>query len=98
MNLLGFNITRRPRSAPAPVQRTLSAEALAWLGGEAAPSAPLLSNAYEQVVWVYRAINAIAEQVANIPFRFSSTVPGNEHVLTSGPLLDFYEKPHPHIN
>jgi len=57
-----------------------------------------LSNAYEQVVWVYRAINAIAEQVANIPFRFSSTVPGNEHVLTSGPLLDFYEKPHPHIN
>jgi HK97 family phage portal protein len=96
MNIFGFTISRTP--APAPIQRTLSAEALAWLSSSAPPSGPILSNAYQQVVWVYRAINAIAEQVANIPFRFSSKAPGSEHVITSGPLPDFYDRPHPHIN
>jgi phage portal protein BeeE len=96
MNIFGFTIGRTPRATP--VQRTLSPEALAWLSSSAPPSTPILSNAYQQVVWVYRAINAIAEQVANIPFRFSSKAPGSEHVITSGPLIDFYDRPHPHIN
>src|SRR5215469_14079524 len=99
MNILGFTISRTPRKPDAPaVQRMLSPESLAWLGGESAPSPPLLSNAYQQVVWVYRAINAIAEQVANVPFRFSSTAPGTENVITSGPLVDFYDRPHTNIN
>ena len=57
-----------------------------------------LSNAYQQVVWVYRAVNALAEQVSNIPFRFSTKTSGGEELITTGPLVDFYNRPHPHIN
>jgi HK97 family phage portal protein len=58
----------------------------------------VLSNAYQQVVWVYRAINALAEQVSNIPFRFSASNSDGERLITTGPLVDFYSRPHPQIN
>ena len=51
-----------------------------------------------QVVWVYRAVNVLAEQVANIPFLFSAGDRGRETLITSGPLLDFYNHPRPNIN
>jgi HK97 family phage portal protein len=70
----------------------------AWLRGEDMPSGPVLSNAYQQVAWVYRAINIIAEQVANIPFLFSHGERGRENLITSGSLHDFYNHPHRHIN
>ncbi len=57
-----------------------------------------MSNAYQQVVWVYRAIGAVAEQVSNIPFRFSSRSGDGQQVITSGPVVDFYNRPHPQIN
>ena len=66
-----------------------------WLRGEGVAAGTQLSNAYEQVVWVYRAINVLAEQVANVPFVFSAGERGNENLITSGPLLDFYARPHP---
>jgi phage portal protein BeeE len=47
---------------------------------------------------MYRAINALAEQVSNIPFRFSTTTSEGEQLITTGPLVDFYNRPHPHIN
>src|SRR6266478_896310 len=93
MKLFGFSITR---SKPAPVTRSF--DTTAWLTGTEQNSAPSLANAYQQVVWVYRAINVLAEQVANIPFLFSSGERGRENLITSGPLLDFYAHPHPHIN
>ena len=104
MNIFGFNISRSPRSAsPArtapPLQRSLSPEAAAWLRGETDDNTgPVMSNAYQQSVWVYRAINVLAEQVANIPFLFSHGERGRENLITSGPLLDFYAHPHPQIN
>jgi len=58
----------------------------------------VLSNAYEQVVWVYRAINVLAEQIGNIPFLFSRGERGRENLITDGPLVDFYDHPHPQIN
>jgi HK97 family phage portal protein len=61
-------------------------------------SGPSFSSAYEQVVWVYRAINVLAEQVANIPFLFSRGERGSETLITSGPLPDFYARPHPQID
>src|SRR5207245_4231276 len=71
----------------------------AWLRGEESePAASVLSNTYQQVVWVYRAINVLAEQVANIPFLFSAGDRGRETLITTGPLLDFYNHPHPQIN
>ena len=50
----------------------LSSAALGWMRGEDPDrGGPALTNAYQQSVWVYRAINVLAEQVANIPFLFS---------------------------
>ena len=87
------------RIISAVARRSLSPAAEAWLHGEdPATNAPVLSNAYQQVVWVYRAINVLAEQIANIPFLFSRGARGRENLITSGPLLNFYARPHPQIN
>ena len=101
MNLFGLNISLSRRSAPAAQPASqLSSQAQAWLRGEDSPTpaAPPLSSAYEQVVWVYRAVNAIAEQIASTPFVFSRGQRGRESLITSGPLLDFYSHPHPRLN
>ena len=97
MKLLGFNIQVSRRAAEVAARKSLSADSAAWLRGEE-PSGPVLSNAYQQVVWVYRAINVLAEQVANVPFRFSVGQADGEQLITEGPLLDFYDRPHPQIN
>jgi hypothetical protein len=75
----------------------LSADSAAWLRGKD-PTGPILCNAYQQVVWVYRAINVLAEQVANVPFRFSIGAAEGDHLITEAPLVDFYDRPHPQIN
>src|SRR5881296_3498812 len=94
MKLFGFNISR---SSSLPVKKSFTPEQ--WLRGEDLDNAgSVLSNAYQQVVWVYRAINVLAEQVANIPFLFSSGDRGRENLITKGPLVDFYNRPHPHLN
>src|SRR2546429_55262 len=94
MKLFGFNISR---SDPPTLRRSFTLEQ--WLRGDDLDSAgSVLSNAYQQVVWVYRAINVLAEQVANIPFLFSAGDRGRETLITTGPLLDFYNHPHPQIN
>ncbi len=98
MNFLGFTITRSSTRTAAPAVRRSLDPVWADGGPGADPPAPSLSNAYHQVVWVYRAINALAEQVANIPFLFSAGPRGRENLITSGPIVDFYKRPHPHIN
>src|SRR6476646_7459968 len=95
MRIFGFNINR----SSTPVEKTFDSFSDSWLRGEAPDHAtPALTNAYEQVVWVYRAINVLAEQIGNIPFLFSSGERGRENLITSGPLLEFYDHPHPHVN
>jgi HK97 family phage portal protein len=105
MKIFGFNITRDSGGQAAAtnqqltLQRTLDPAAAAWLRGEEAEAiGPVLTNAYQQVVWVYRAVNALAEQVANVPFLFSRGERGRENLVTSGPLLDFYARPHPQLS
>src|SRR6266700_2149330 len=101
MNLFGFNITRsRPSTLDTRHStKSLSPEAAAWLRGDTDDNTgPVMSNAYQQSVWVYRAINVLAEQIANIPLLFSTGERGRENLITSGPLLDFYARPHPHVN
>src|SRR5215813_9075786 len=106
MKIFGFNITRDEQTSNNEVAvpegalvRSLDPAAAAWLrGAEPEAAGPVLTNAYQQVVWVYRAINALAEQVANVPFLFSAGERGRENLITSGPLLDFYNRPHPQIN
>src|SRR4051794_6297967 len=94
MKILGFNITRT--APPAPVTRSSPA---AWLSGEDLTNGQqTFCNAFEQVTWVHRAATVLAEQIANIPFRFSRGERGGEHAITSGPLIDFYNQPHPNID
>src|SRR5438105_6150750 len=95
MKIFGFNISRD--SAP-PKRKSVDPEITAWLRGASGQTGAQLDNAYEQVVWVYRAINVLAEQVANIPFLFSTGERGRENLITRGPLIDFYNRPHPQIN
>jgi phage portal protein BeeE len=101
MNLFGLNIhISRNQNSKIKNQKSFSPEALAWLGNvpeDTGHAGSVLINAYEQVVWVYRAINVLAEQIANIPFLFSAGERGRENLITSGPLLDFYNRPHPQI-
>ena len=80
MKLFGFQLNRGRReslptsSVAGPVgaaeSKEMSADAAAWVKGEDLEGITL-TNAYEQVAWVYRAINVLAEQVANVPFRSS---------------------------
>src|SRR5436190_12466516 len=98
MKFLGFNISIH-RDAQRAVTKDATQYALsAGLWPDEGPAGTALSNAYQQVVWVYRAINALAEQVSNIPFRFSTTTAAGEQLITTGPLVDFYSRPHPQIN
>jgi HK97 family phage portal protein len=96
MKLFGLNISK---AQPPTVAKSFPT-AGGWLSGQDLDNGggSVLSNAYQQVVWVYRAINALADQVANIPFLFSAGERGRETLITKGPLLDFYERPHRHLN
>src|SRR5258708_23275794 len=98
MKIFGFNISVS-RSINPPIQRSIDPSLQAWLRGEESTNTDSpLTNAYQQVVWVYRAINVLAEQVANVPFLFSKGERGRESLITSGPLLDFYDRPHDRLN
>ncbi len=96
MKVFGWNISVRREDA---VKKDATEHALAaGLWPEEVRGGTVLSNAYQQVAWVYRAVNAVAEQVSNIPFRFSRNSGGGEELITSGPLVDFYARPNPQIN
>ncbi len=95
MKLFGFHISR---AEPAR-KKTFAAGGFAqgWARGlDLAPGG--CANVYEQVVWVYRAVNVLAEQVANVPFLFSAGERGRENLVTSGPLHRFYNQPHPQVD
>lgn len=99
MKLLGWNLQISRARAVEPVRaKSVEYTMDEWLRGEELPGVNLSTNAYEQVVWVYRAINVLAEQVANVPFLFSRGDRGREHLITTGPLPAFYAAPHPHLN
>ncbi len=54
-------------------------------------------NPFGQVAFVYRAVCAIAEQVATVPFRFAARAEGRDRI-TEGRLREFYERPHPRLS
>src|SRR6266446_6537448 len=97
MKIFGFNVSRAAREQKV-VQKASPVVTDFLKGNDVERGGIALSSPYEQVVWVYRAINVLAEQVANIPFLFSAGERGRESLITSGPLLDFYARPHPQIN
>jgi HK97 family phage portal protein len=70
-----------------------------WLrGADSSATGAMLGNAFDQSVWVYGCVQTIAEQVAQIPFRFSTGQRGGENILEAGPVVDLFDRPHPFLN
>src|SRR5436190_13163272 len=57
-----------------------------------------LTSAYQQSVWVYSCIHTLGSNVAQIPFRFSRGTRRGEDLITSGPLVALFDRPHPQLN
>ncbi len=57
-----------------------------------------LSSPYSQSIWVYVAISILAENVAQIPFRFSRGQAGGDDLIESGPVVDLFNRPHPTLD
>ena len=98
MRIFGLNISFHRDAQPVAKRDATEYALSAGLWPDEVRSGTVLSNAYQQVVWVYRAVNALAEQVSNMPFKFSTTSSEGEQLITTGPLVDFYNRPHQHIN
>src|SRR3954454_23567423 len=57
-----------------------------------------LVNPYEQSVWVHACIHTLGVNVAQVPFRFSRGARKGEDLITSGPLVELFNRPHPHLS
>jgi HK97 family phage portal protein len=84
------------RQSEPTTQKSITPEE--WLCGTDFPGPARLTAPLEQSAWLYRAATVIVEQVANIPFLFSRGERGRETLITSGPLIDFYNQPAPRLN
>jgi len=87
-----FNASTIQRAASSPIQ--------AWLRGEdwtTADPHPFVSP-FQQSVWVYTAISALAQTISAIPFRISQGDRSGENILSTGPLVDLFNRPHPYLN
>src|SRR6266436_6599785 len=91
-----------PRSDAPTVQRsTTLTPAQAWLRGEdwtLPGNNPFLVSPFQQSVWVYTAASALAQTVSSIPFRISRGDRSGENILTHGPAVDLFNRPHPYLD
>ena len=73
MRVFGYDLnwTKAEKDLEPAVKRDGESPITSAVWGDVRRPGGVLTNAYQQVVWVYRAVNALAEQVANIPFRVS---------------------------
>lgn len=102
MKLFGIQLpfgskTNRAANPPDPCgARTYCDHDRGWttLAGNAVDSAAV----FPQVVWAYRAVSVLAEQIAHVPFRLTRRTRDGEEPIHAGPLADFYAQPHPQIN
>src|SRR3954447_22885908 len=102
MNLrLGkFNL-ELTRSHPPALQRAGGSPVQAWLRGEDVgfgSSTPFLGAPFQQSVWVYTAVCTLAQTISAIPFRISMGDRSGEKLITHGPVVDLFNRPHPLLN
>lgn len=110
---LSLAIGKRELSLSLGQKAAATSLALAFQrGDDIIDGAAKLSSAYQQSSWVYACVSAVAEQVAQIPFRFSrvASVPmrerrgrwrrkaAGEEIVEGGPVVALFERPHPHLN
>ena len=117
MKLLGLNISTQrglQKTVDGAVSKSLTALAQAFRRGDDVGGGAGLTSAYQQSTWVYACVSAIAQQIAQIPFRFSrvdkspnTQTPKHprgrrkamgETIVESGPVAALFERPHPQLN
>ena len=79
-------------------EKSMSGGTLAWDRGDdlnQSAGGLSLSTAELQSVWVYACVQAIAESVANTPFRLSVGTRKGEEIVESGPVFELWNRPHP---
>src|SRR5580765_7627011 len=89
------------KSEVETVKRTNGSPIQAWLRGAenngTDPNAVLVSP-FQQSVWVYTVVSALAQTVSAIPFRISRGGRSGETLLTEGPIIDLFNRPHEYLN
>jgi len=86
MRLFGYDINVSKAAEPSEKRSAGDYVFGSPVWGDVARPGVALTNAFQQVVWVYRAVSVLAEQVANMPFRFSVASGTGETLVTSGPV------------
>jgi len=59
---------------------------------------PYLASPFQQSVWVYTAVCALAQTISAIPFRISLGDRSGEKIISSGPVIDLFDQPNPFLN
>jgi len=54
-----------------------------------------VSSPYKQHIWVYACVNAIAQNIAAVPFNFYAGTKKDKRPVEAGPLVDLFETPNP---
>src|SRR6266446_6794373 len=85
--------------ADAPATRRSFGPIQSWLRGEdvSASNAALVSP-FQQSVWVYTVISALAQTVSAIPFRISRGDRSGQTLISKGPVVDLFNRPHQYLN
>jgi len=99
LNLGKFTLQLGTRnSQPAIARSGALSPAQTWLRGDDSCATPLLVSPYQQSVWVYTAVSALAQTISSIPFRISRGDRSGEDLVTHGPVVDLFNRPHPTLN
>src|SRR2546423_10963410 len=85
------------RNSEPGVRKSANSPIQAWLRGEEGTfgsASPLLASPFQQSVWVYTAVCALAQTISAIPFRISQGDRSRGNLITSGPAVDLFNRPH----
>jgi len=83
------------------VKKSVDSPIQDWIRGEdsiVGSGSPLLGSPFQQSVWVYTAVCALAQTISAIPFRISMGDRSGEKLITKGPVVDLFSRPHPLLN
>src|SRR5947209_9920409 len=94
-----FNISLGAERSYAPTGRRSGGPIQAWLRGEDANATnAALVSPFQQSVWIYTVVSALAQTVSAIPFRISRGDRSGETLVSKGPVIDLFNRPHEHLN
>ena len=85
------------RSNAPTLQRSTGNPIQAWLRGaenNGTDANAVLVSPYQQSVWVYTVVSALAQTVSAIPFRISRGGRSGDTLLTEGAVVDLFNHPH----